>query len=557
MKKSVVKNKSGLVHYQPTWFATVRQGANLVQKSERMNTKLNRSKTAVLPQQVVEQVHYLTTQRAVKALFLSTIMGSTNSCVVVLLNHEANACEWRTQKWVRKAWQNHGVTFLIFGEGDVASHRKIGTLFLAYHCTAEKAMYVAEGCALALPPSAQAKKRFKKLKMLFYREIDLLTSQIRAAEKAEGYVTVFSVYTTLYSHYFMYFEWLLLGTIFNNENLHTRLHRLCLYIPDFRKAFVKSAASTYFLLDALASVVKAEQDDLTSLDIEYLPSIAANAEMFHDFAVMLFKQLKAAAKVEQIPLEPSTQPSYEYPAVLQLITKQQQVEAIYEYEKRELPSATGEKREIRYWLMVGEGISNQQLANWHDAIKQITKNAVEVVPIIHSRLWMQKRLFENQLFFQKVMREEQLIYTREPNLPGLHWQAPYDFCSPDLDFYRSGCLDLYDTIQLLRSADVTVAPEGLGFLYSSLIARSCQVIIYAKLFYYPNQLPIAILWRLTELADHRIIELRLLLSKLSFSIIEFINYHNSIYKKGRKITPADLLILDQLVAELINQIKEE
>lgn len=557
MKKSFVKNKRGVVHYQSGWFATVRRGANLVQKSESMKTKIEVSKTASLPQPVVEQVQYLTTQRAVTALFLSKIMASAQPCVVVLLNNEGNAVAWRKQKWVRKAWQHHELTFLIFGEGEVASHHKNGTLFLAYHCTPEKAMYVAEDCTLAWPSFAKAKKRFKHLKTLFYREIDLLTSQIQAAQKEERYATVFSVYTTLYGHYFFYVEWLLLGTVYNGDNLHIRLHRLCAYVLAFRKAFVKSASTTYFLLDALATVAEAEQDDLSSLDVDYLPSIAANAEVFHAFTQELFKQLKKAAKAERLPLTPTTATHYDCPAAWQVVTKHLQVEAIYEYEKRVVPSANGEKKEIRYWLIVGEGISNQQLANWHDAIKQITNDTVEVVPIAHTRLWIQKRLFENQLFFQKIMREELLIYTREPDLPMVHWQVPYEFCSPDLAFYRKGCVALHDTIQLLRTTNATVNHEGLGFLYSSLIARSCQVIIYAKLYYYPNQLPTAILWQLAELADERIAALRLLHTKLTTNLITFINHHNNIYQKTQKITPNDLHLLDTLTTALINQLKEE
>ncbi|RAR46811.1 hypothetical protein [Flavobacterium lacus] len=522
-----------------------------------MNTKPITSKKTSLPQPVMEQLQYLTTQRAVAALFLSRIIGSTHPCVVVLLNNESNATEWRKQKWVRNAFQNHEVTFLILGKGDVAAHTKNGTLFVEYHCTAEKAMYIAEDRALALPPFAESKKRSKQLKKHFNREIDLLTTQINTAKNTEGYVTVFSVYTTLYNQYFLYFEWLLFGTVYNGDDLHSRLHRLCVFIPAFQKAFVKTSAKTYFLLEALATAVEAEQDDLSSLDIDYLPSITANAAVFHAFAEELFKQLKAAAKRERRPLQATTAKQYDCPKALHLVTKHQQVEAIYEYEKRLLPGTNEEKKEIRYWLVIGEGIASQQLANWHEGIKQITKDTVEVVPIVHSRSWIQKRLFENQLFFQKVMQVELLIYDREPNLPTIHWQVPYTFCSPDLAFYRSGCLALQETIKLLRTADATLAHEGLGFLYSSLIARSCQVLIYAKLSYYPNQLPIAILWRLAELASEQTIQLRFLHTKLTVNLINFINHHNNIYKRNQKVTPNDLTLLDTLTTELINQLNQE
>lgn len=542
----------GLVSYQAVWFGTALCVFNLVEKSLLMKTKLHLPDTPLLPQPVVEQLQFLTTQRAVACLFLSTIMGSSHPCVVVLLNDETNASVWRTRKWVRKAMVNHEVTFLLFGKGEIASHLKKGTLFLDYHCRAEKAIYVAEGFSFNLPAFEMSKKPFKQLKTIFYSEMDLLTSQIRAAEKVEGYVTVFSVYTTLYGHYFYYLEWLLFGTVDNDDDIQSRLHRLCFYFPVFRKAFVKSSATTYFLLDALATVVEAEQDDLSSLDVDYLSSIAANERLFNAFMKTVFKQLKQGGKKKRMVVEAVAKKEPAIEAILHLVAKHPKVEAIYEYEKRHVQSALGEKRELRYWLIVGDAIGNHQLSNWYEAAKQLTQCSVEVVPIAHSRFWIQKRLFENQLFFQKVMRDEFLIYTREPDLAAIHWQVPYAFCAPDLAFYQRGCLALYETIQLLRTADAHVVHEGLGLLYSSLIARSCQVIIYGKLFYYPNHLPIGILWRLAELADDRVFQLRFLVGKLGFDLVKFVGCHQTVYRSGMGLKVEDLEVMDGVMGQLGN-----
>lgn len=515
-----------------------------------MKTKLNLPPVHSLPSSVVEQLYCLTTQKEVSGLFLSNIITTAHTCIIVLLNSQENARNWQNQKWVKKAFLNHGITILILGQNEIASHRKQGTLFLNVHTQPQKAIYVAAEYQFTMPSYAKSKKRFKQHIKRFHNEINLWSNQIRTAEKSEAFCTVFNGYIALFSHYFHYIEQLVLGCSYDSEELNTRLHRLCFYFPDLQKAFVKSSATSYFLIDTLLTVLKGELDDLSFLDLEYLPEIATKERLFAEVTANLFKEIKVEAKKANKTVQPTPKTTHDDDVALQLVIKNPAVEAIYEYEQKVEQGKNNQKKNIRYWLIVGEGISNHNLSNWYEAIKQHTQETVEVVPIAHTQIWIQKNLFENQLFFQKVMQPALLIYQKEPNFPQIHWQAPYTFYSPDLDFYRNTCLKQYETIQRLRNTDKTIVHEGIGMLYSSFITTTCQVLIYAKLSYNTNHLPITILWRITELAEERILTLRYLQEKLSFNLINCITSHQSTYRNPKKIKPEDLPIMDQLTEQL-------
>lgn len=516
-----------------------------------MNTKLNTSKTASLPQPVAEQLDFLSKQQAVEAIFISTIITTIHPCIVVVLNSEANAVEWRTQKWVKKTHNNQGITFLIFNNSEVEAHRKNGTPFFHHHIQHKKNCYTKDEAHSFKTPFVKTKKRFKKVEHLFYREVDVLSSLIQKALSRESYTTVFNTFIALYEHYCFYLEWWIVGTFYHHEDLHNRLHRLSIYLPELQKAFIRSGAKSYYLIEALYNVYKAEQDDPCNIDTELINAIQKQEALLASLVVKVIGKQKKEAKTKyQKPQKHLQTAKDNHPQWLDRITQNQQVEAIYQYHHVQEPTYNGRVTSIHYYLIIGEGINNLQLGLWYEAIKQTTEGRAEVIPIAHSRLWIQKNLFENQRFFQNAMQTQFSIYQRHNKLPDPHWHEPYEANFPDLDYYREACNDLYQALQHHNSQDLPTNKEGFSLLFSSFILRSCRVIIYAQWSYYGHQLPAQILWRLAEAAHPNVASFRYLTNQLTFDWFTFLTYHQNAHNKPRIIHEPNLQILHHIASQL-------
>ncbi|HRE76286.1 MAG TPA: hypothetical protein PLL09_00535 [Flavobacterium sp.] len=518
-----------------------------------MNTKLDTSKSASLPQPVVEQLHFLSKQQAVEAMFVSTIIGSNHPCIVVLLNSEANAVEWRTQKWVKKAFQNHGVTFLISNIDKRVSNGKKATLFLHHHTCPEKEIYRAATSQYQAIPFAKAKKRSKNRTKNYRLKQKFLRAEINKTDVEEGLVTVFNLYNSLYELHLTFLEELLFGTSYQTEDLHQRVLRVASYNKEIQRAFVKKSPTKFYLLETL--IMAKTIDDLCMLEDHFVAAIQANETLLGKINKNLLNQLKKERKDKsKTPHPVSAKSIYDHPKVLEFITTHPNIEAIYEY-KRVEQQQNQTICSIRFWLIVAEGISNHQLSNWHEAIKQQTQNTIEIIPVVHSRSWIQQNLYESQHFFQNAMTEENSIYQQNDALAQLHWHVPYTAHYPDLNFYSQGCQKLYKTLQHIRTLDGTQNKEGLGLIYTSFIVRTCQVIVYANWSYFPNQLPFAILWRLCEAAHTNNQHLQFLFQKLSFKWLTFITHHQNTFNPTHPIDEPDLQLLDQIATQLLQTLK--
>lgn len=514
-----------------------------------MNTKLDTSKTASLPQPVVEQLHFLSKQQAVEAMFVSTIIGSNHPCIVVLLNSEAYAAEWQKQKWVKKAYHKHKVTVLFISHSIILSHQHQASLFLNYHTKPEKAIFIEEGVKLKTKSYRKTLKKLKKWKETYFHDQELFLTEAKKAEKEDAILTVFNLFHSLYAHHLFHIEWLLFGSVCSEEDLSQRLLRLSGYSTAISKAFVKKTATSFYLIEVLEYAKRA--DDCSMLETEFLAAIQENEKLLCETTINLCKQLKNGVKekVKKQKTLPS-KPNYDNPKLLQLFTDQPNIESIYEYNRVEVQQSNQTVRSIRYWFIVGEGISNHQLANWFDTVKKQTKGEIEIIPIAHNRTWIQRRLYMNQLFMQKVMQQEFSIYERDASLAQIHWHVPYTADYPDLWLYCEKCYNLQNAMRLLLVDSQNNNVEAWSLLFSSFIVRTCQVLIYAKWSYYPNNLPISILWRLGELADSNVQRMQYLIHKLSFDWFNFITHHLNPYHTAQFIQESDLSILHEIATEV-------
>lgn len=548
----LVKNNPFLVEYSIYWLGTGSLVANLVENSCKMKPTLHLSHAAMLPQAVVEHLHFLAKQAVVTGLFLSNIPGNSQQCVVVLLQGEVASDLWRKQKWVTKAFLQHGILIVILNHAEMDEHLTHATPFLHQHLMHKKILFCTDEAATLLPPFGNCAKRFKKAVLLFDHKAATLLDLLENALDKESYISAFHAFIALYEHYVYYLEWWLLGICKPEENLHQRLHRLSVYLPEIEKAFVRSSANTFYLIHALYEVQQAELNDPSNLSVELLDAFQKQKNLLASLVGQIIsKHQKTIQKKHRTPGILSPSQPHTTPPWVDRIAQNQQVEAIYQYHHRLLPMANQKTTSIYYCLVVGEGISNQQLRLWYDAIRQSSQGLVEVVPVAHSRLWIQKNLFQCQPFFQHAMQSQFCLYQRHLHMPEPHWHVPFEADFPDLDFYRKGCLELYESLVLLHKQDKPSPPSGFGLLYSSFVLKCCRVIVYSRWSYFGHHLPLPLLLRMAEAAAPELAQLGYLMAKLSFDWIGFLNYHQDPSQQPRLLDDANLEVLMQIAREWV------
>lgn len=544
------------MEYPIYWLGTGSLVANLAENSCKMKPVLHLSKTAMLPQAVVEQLHFLAKQTVVTGLFLSNIPGHSQPCVVVVLQREVASDLWRKQKWVKKAFLQHEVSFIILNHNEMKAHRSHGTPFVYQHLMHKKAIYCTDEAAPFVLPFANCAKRFKKAVLLFEHKAATLLNLLENALDKECYISAFHAFIAVYEHYVYYLEWWLLGVCKPEEDLHQRLHRLSVYLPEIEKAFVPSSAKTYYLIHALYEVQQAEQNDPSNLGLELLQAFQKQKNLLASLVEQIIsKHKKTIRKKHRTPCVSASSQPFVTPPWVDRIAQNQQVEAIYQYHHRLLSATDQKSTSIHYCLVVGEGISNTQLSLWHEAIGQSSQGRVEVIAVAHSRLWIQKNLFHCQPFFQHAMQSSFCLYQRHLHFPEPHWHEPFEADFPDLDYYRNGCLALYQSLVLLQKQDKFAPHSGFGLLYSSFVLKCCRVIIYSRWCYFGHHLPLPLLWRMAEAAAPELVQLGFCLAKLSFDWIGFLNYHQHPYHQPRLVDEASLAVLMQIAREMVRVVE--
>lgn len=446
-----------------------------------------------------------------------------------------------------------GFTVLFFSCDEFTQVENTKVFFVLYHVYSNYLIFKDEGFCFQLPDSSTCFSEFELYLQRFHRELELYIKTIHEAEIKEWYITVFSTYITLFGHLSSCLELLLFGRHYQKHDLHERLIHLGYYLPELASIFVKVSPQKLYLIDILYAVYKCEQADDSNLEIQLLNGLKIASERLERVCEELFENFKkqfthASHPSPKVGHEKKHREGIEF---WEPLIQHPKVEAIYEFRRMELLSPQGEPISLRFGLIVGESIIHSQLMDWHHRIKQQTEGKIEIIPIAHSRIWIQKELFEFQSFFLRVMQADYLLYERNSYLPYIHWLEPFEESNFEMEFYLRYILKLYDSYKYLRAMDDTSSIEGLGLLYSSVLIRSCRILIFKRLSYYPNALPFIMLWRLCQMADERVVQLHYLISKLRFDFLSFVIHHQNVYRPSQPILKEEWKVLDEILEVVI------
>jgi hypothetical protein len=490
-------------------------------------------------QSLTDMINSFAVNHDFKRVFLSYSNTSQKHFLIIHIKDTHVPEEVQKSKWIKKALQQFHTHIFIMGEQNVGVHLRWGSLFINRHCNASTLIYKKQDHELTYPKLSEHLKKFKQFKEDYYHTQLLLDSEIQRAKENDALSMAYHLYISLFEHHIHYLEILCIGDYFSKGSISERLMRLESFLPDIKTLMLKKTETTYFIIEALHSAKEVDEQQY-----EFADAIAETEQRLRNLVERTFQQMKKEVKKpEQKPILIENKEVSPYEPVIDVLTKRFRIEEIFLFHQQEVYS--NEKKTTVLYILLISKISKDNLFNMMEMVSKQTEGRFNVVPIAHSKAWIQDRLSEQQPFFQKVMVPEKAIYA--PDFPSvIHWRT--EPCSADTDegIYYGRCSVLYEKYKLLRSQEEPLAAEGLGLILSGVFYRACPIFIYATLRYRPNDINIRILWKLCEYADPKVKNLDYLIQKLPFDFFEFINPNKNLYRNSQFLDEDTLSILDEL-----------
>lgn len=497
-------------------------------------------------------LHQFASRHEVTKVFMNRhFIDQEKYLIVIYLNTARVEKRVFESPWIKRVHRNYNTEIILLGVADVRRHERMGSLFMTRNCTTEHLIYEKEACAAPKTNRRRDLKRFRKLKQNYYRYHDDKTMMINKAYEAGSLITLFHLYLHQYAHHLWHMEFLYTGRTFDDENLHERLIRLEDYFPEIKRMLLKKNATTYFVIEALYSVEKAdEHNDSMYVTQEYVNAIAHIESAIYDLLQKVFQKVKNAVKLSATPINKAeiVESKAEHEAVVAIIQRYFAIDEVFIYHQKEMDTPE-RKVSIFYMLLISSSISNQDLHGMMQLVEQQTNGCCHIVPIAHSAPWIQEHLYEYQEFFQRIMKREYTVFCAEhPTV--IHWQEPYKASYPDLILYQKQTKDLYESYLALRKHEGENLSAGALLVFSALIPRLCRDLIYAKLSYRPNDIDLKILWALCAYAQPEHEKLCYLIDQLPFDFFSFMNVKKQIYSGWSFVDVEVFEILDALVLRL-------
>lgn len=498
-------------------------------------------------QRLSDMINTFAGKHDIVRLFCSFQQSSGKHLIIIHLNEHIISREDLQTKWIRKAFEQCDTHIILFGEVDPIYHIRLGTLFINRYCNASSFVYKKEGHKSSYPDISEQLKKFKGYKEDYYHTHDLLSTEIRKAKSGSSLTMEYHLYISLFEHHLHHLEFLCIGRSFSDDTLQERLLRLEDFLPEIKGLMLKKTETTYFITEALNSAQKADDhEDYIYVKDEFGDAITNTEQKFYYLVDRIFRETKKAVKkpepAPKILIENREVSPYE--PVIKILTKHFNIEEIFLFNQQEVYSAN-QKTTVLYLLLISNKISNQDHFDMMQMVSQQTEGRFNIIPIAHSKAWIQEYLWEYQMFFQKVMIPEKSIFiSGVPSI--IHWHKEPSNYDTDEGIYYRLCSELFENYKILRSQEELKSNEGMGLMLSGFFYRACLIFLYVALRYRPNQINIRILWKLCEHADHKVKNLDYLIQKLPFDFFEFLNPSKNLYRNFCYLDEEHLSILDEL-----------
>jgi hypothetical protein len=505
-----------------------------------------------------EKLFQLVSELPIAYIFYHAV-NSTESAHVIIITTKLKDVEIvESRKWIRNEIEINNILFHIIYQGKMFFNYKIGNPFIACYCQKSAIFYKNPQAKECFNTDWHSfKKIFKRYSEQFFHDRDVLLTQANRFHRYDSFTNVFLTYRSIYEYNINYLETLYIGRNFDSDNLHQRLKHLASFIPRIGELFVKKNGNEYYLISQLERVLNAaKQADEIFINEEQYENIKDVEKKLYEMVSCRFSELKKLIKsgipeqTDIIATKTSTKET-ELSHIITQVIKIQPVEEIYLFHKIQNYRAT-----FYYLLLIGEGLGTKIMNRMQQSVMAKFNEKCVVVLTGHSRLWIQKYLFIHQLFFQKIMRPENIIFqSHSSHFPVIHWEKPYTPSYPDLDHYYKSANKLVANYFILRNNSEKENVEGLNDLFSKSLLRIFRTFVFSKLSYLPHYLSAFNLWKLCVHAEPKLQNIEFLFEKLNReNFFKKIGHYTRFHHDISCLHEEELLIMDEILNLLLQEL---
>jgi len=499
-------------------------------------------------------LHQLIAEFTIASIFYHPQQNGISQLIIVLVsNMDLHLVE--SKKWIANAFINYGLLIHVTDELTLESNLLIGNPFSMAYCCKPSVLYSnADGVGCSDTSWSSCKKKYRQYTERFYHDHDLLLLESRRMKNYSSQLGTVLILNSVYEYDIFQLEQLYFGRNLNLENLHQSINRLLLVEPELASLFVKKNENEFFLIGELERAVQCAEDDDDYFNDDLVNALIECESKLYNLVSKRFSELKKSIKTimpeHGFKLMDYVADEDEQTKIVSQILRIKPVEEIYLFNKR-----IGSVQSVYYLLLVGEGLGSEVLSSMQQSVNARLGSHVEVVIIGHSRIWIQKNLFQHQAFFKEIMQHDNKVY-QSAVYPQIHWEDPHAKCYPDLEYYFRSAKVLYESYLAVRK-DGKKNSEGAELLFNHTLMRVFRTLVFSKSSYLPNYATPFILWKLIVHLEPELEKVEFLFDKYNGkNFFGFIKHRLQFNHDFARTSKKDLKLMDEILGLLVDNLTQ-
>lgn len=461
-----------------------------------------------------------------------------------------------SKKWIASAYINYGLFIHVMDELTLENNLSIGNPFSMAYCRKPAVLYSnADGIGCSDASWSSCKKKYRQYTDRFHHDHDLLFSESSRMKKYSSQLGTVLILNSVFEYDIFQLEQLYFGRKLNLENLHQSINRLILVEPELASLFVRKNENEFFLIDELERAVQcAEEDDDDYFNDDLVNALIECESKLYHLVSKRFSELKKSIKTilpeHSFKLMDYAVDEDEQTKIISQILRIKPVEEVYLFDKR-----IAYVKSVYYLLLVGEGLGSVVLSSMRQSVTAKLGENVEVVIIGHSRIWIQKNLFQHQAFLKEIMQPENRVH-QSAVYPQIHWEDPHVKCYPDLEYYFRSAKVLYESYLALRKNGKKNS-EGAELLFNHTLMRVFRTLVFSKSSYLPNYATPFILWKLIVYFEPELEKMEFLFDKYNKkNFFGFIKHRLQFNHDFARTSKKDLKLMDEILGLLVDNLTQ-
>lgn len=488
-------------------------------------------------------------------MFFTKARSSEFSKLIINIESSIGAKKYQQSKWVRKVKERLQIDVLFIFSSKIRHHYSLGDPFKAYYCRESAVIYQNNefaNSAFKTMEWQKFKKRFNEFENNFHHDHELHKWQIKNLISEGSANSVFTSYSRLIEYDLQWLEEFYTGNKSESADLNERINNLIQYLPVIQKYFVKTSKGGYYLIDLFEQAKEASGDEEAMYRNEMFQAVENAEESLYGLIGDRFNEFRKLIKkgyaLKQEVLCDAEPKDKVLETAVQTILGSVDAEQIYLYNQ-----AVNISKTTYYLLIISEGLGNEKLKTIINTIKSRTDNNSSFVLISHSRYWIQNNLYEYQNFFEKIIKQDFLIYSSSMHHPDFHWESPHRPYHGDIDFFYRWTEQSFRQFSMIaNNSDDNYC--GLTSIFSLFFMSYCRTYIFAKTYYMPNYLPNQTLWDLCIYPEPNLIKHNYLMEQFWTSFFPFLDRNRAVFNWSSRLTADEIdqmrVIAEKLMTEL-------